>query len=586
MNSSQNSAPSGREPPFIEYSVFQNRYKVVRKVEDGYLGRIHLYRDMKAKQSFWVKEISFASKGQFMMDLDTFIKNPVGGHSCFVQAIGFTYKSVYSKETRGESFIAYYMYEYIEDTFEKVMAQKVKEKSYFHCEEVINLFNHVAIACSFLQKNYCFHGDLRPGNIYVTRENAYKLFYVHFKTSAYEQLKAVKTDSNNLIKKKYFISPEVMYLFSNFHKNSNTQFVANLFENINFVRSDVYSLGMIGLICLNYYDFSSIYDWVELKLNFTKINTKLHETGRFHNDLLSSCLWKMLAFSAENRLDFVELELELSGNDSLGASNNGGVVNPGKGTSNQPFGTMKFTDGCDDLEGFQLAKKKEESSLGASAGNTSLLGGGTSNKGNREENQNEMESPKFLVHQQMGTPEKTNRPNRFEPSNEEKAYPLSPPKRKVTPNSNNSIQSENYGKLTMNPGTDLQEDNSSVFVKKKSAKKLSKGKEDSLLDASSGQASQFQDSLEQKNSKGIYSSPPRVKAPYSEDYPNLSEALESHNKKRTGSPEKGFSQLLDSPETSKMPNINSGMAQSIITQFVMENGCKGDRLDGEKRIDD
>ena len=110
-----------------------------------------------------------------------------------------------------------------------------------------------------------------------------------------------------------FLSPELIkvlkkYIFIIFLKECKK---GNMNPNINFYKSDVWSLGMIFLSAACLDKLEKCYDYTEMEIFYDEINSKMNLMYSKYGENIQKIISDMLTNNPEERIDFIELSNEL-----------------------------------------------------------------------------------------------------------------------------------------------------------------------------------------------------------------------------------------------------------------------------------
>jgi len=170
-----------------------------------------------------------------------------------------------------------------------------KTKTEFSLEEIYEFTGQMVTVLEYLQRNGFSHGDIKPSNIFINKDNVYKLCFVT------EQIHPLFDDINcNVFSSYKYFAPRVRI-------NLTTSMI-NCTPSHNLVhdkyKSDVFSLGIciIQMICLR--DILGLNGSASEKQRFDKIR----EYGQKFNIDFVSLLEAMLVDDEYKRPDFIALK--------------------------------------------------------------------------------------------------------------------------------------------------------------------------------------------------------------------------------------------------------------------------------------
>jgi len=295
----------------IPLETFQKNYKFLRRTNELVVGDWDLYKRLDTNEKLLVKEIQFYDENEARFFIQGVLETSRNSttRDLLIALKGYAIKSVY---VGGQVTLStYLLYEYYENTLEKINGKMIKESESFTPSELLLLTKRIIKVMATLEKLGCRHGDLRIGNIIIPegkRLEEAQLLWVPFGKRVLE----LSLSSKENLLKVFNFSPETLHGFNVLRKNRDRlNAFRNTEDSIDYPRADVYSLGIMILRMYYLYNNDSFYDFHGLN-GLAKINTKKIEKVVLNihqiNSPLAALLNQCLIHDTKNRATFADLD--------------------------------------------------------------------------------------------------------------------------------------------------------------------------------------------------------------------------------------------------------------------------------------
>ena len=268
---------------------FEIKEYVIRKqIGEGTFGVIYEVYNKKTLTKYAIKKIiasNLETISEFQKEFELIYENP---HKNILDIFGMCIE--YMDEN---NFAIYVLMELAEEDWDSLINKRFNNNLFYSESQLISILKQLTSALCYLQKEKNIaHRDIKPENILVFKREVYKL-------SDFGEAKESKLSKqySTLRGTELYMSP---LLYTSFHEEK---------ENVkhNPYKSDVFSLGYC-LIYASSLNFNIIYEIRNVSNTFLlkRILTR-HLSTRYSTKFIDILL-KMITFSEDDRMDFIELD--------------------------------------------------------------------------------------------------------------------------------------------------------------------------------------------------------------------------------------------------------------------------------------
>ena len=251
------------------------RLKFVKNIDDEFHQDIKLMEDITLKKLFAMKSNYFSSNEDYLFGLSFLKKRFNIKHNNVVDLI--KYKVVENQDHCLKFKKIYTIYEYFDNTLLNLMQKKsIENNDYFTEDELLDLVDSILSALIFFEKNKIYHGDIRPNNIFFSKneEKVYKISDINF------------LDNLNGYQRMILGTENISYLNNDLLLCLMNRELEPFF---NKQKSEIFSFGLTLLqVSLLIEDIEDLYDFHEFNLKKDKIsiyleNLKIKYSQEFHD---------------------------------------------------------------------------------------------------------------------------------------------------------------------------------------------------------------------------------------------------------------------------------------------------------------
>ena len=268
---------------------FEIKEYVIRKqIGEGTFGVIYEVYNKKTLTKYAIKKIiasNLETISEFQKEFELIYENP---HKNILDIFGMCIE--YMDEN---NFAIYVLMELAEEDWDSLINKRFNNNLFYSESQLISILKQLTSALCYLQKEKNIaHRDIKPENILVFKREVYKL-------SDFGEAKESKLSKqySTLRGTELYMSP---LLYTSFHEYK---------EDVkhNPYKSDVFSLGYC-LIYASSLNFNIIYEIRNVSNTFLlkRILTR-HLSTRYSTKFIDILL-KMITFSEDDRMDFIELD--------------------------------------------------------------------------------------------------------------------------------------------------------------------------------------------------------------------------------------------------------------------------------------
>jgi serine/threonine protein kinase len=287
---------SNNKADLIKYQNFVANYQFLRKIKDPRYGEITVLEDKASKELVSLKEVMSKSSVDFNKEMTNLKSRSKITHPNVIKLIGYTHKS---EDNLCASFYKFLLIiEYLEMDIEREIIKKKTEDQYYLEEQLWYVADSLAGALSVLQQNNIVHGDLKPGNILISKTGVYKIAEQSIVGNAMPSYHQRLSGYNDV---KCYLSPHLV-------KELQKQ---NLKPKHNPYKSDVFSLGMVLLHAASLQSCDRFYKWDSFTIDQKEIEQRISSLKLKYSESLQNLLRDMLNFNEDARPDFVELNKKI-----------------------------------------------------------------------------------------------------------------------------------------------------------------------------------------------------------------------------------------------------------------------------------
>lgn len=280
------------EEPSSDFKL--SEFEILNKIGKGSEGSIYVVNWKKNNKNYALKkcEIIFDEEAKKKTQDTKTIKEFIENTGC--DGVIKIYGSLCLKNKFGTNYY-YELMELAENTWEKEILSRGKNKLYYQEYELMNIFSHLIKTFSALESIHFTHRDINPQNIMKVNDK--------FKICDFGNSKILKSDGVIIQKirgSEIFMSPIV---FKGYHSGLKT-------IKHNSFKSDVFSLGMCFFLAstLSYDALNAIREIYDMNIIKKFLNKYIDK--RYSQNLISLLL-NMLQIDERRRPDFKDLELLL-----------------------------------------------------------------------------------------------------------------------------------------------------------------------------------------------------------------------------------------------------------------------------------
>jgi len=282
----------------LDIADIQTNYTYDVKYTDTRFGELKLWKKKDSGERIFQKDFS-TNSGKEFEDYIGRIKNRIPLlHPNILQIMGYNSK----KEDMfcADFYKVSLFFETFETDLEKEIYKRSANKNYYTETELRVLLDSVVAAGAYLQKNEIAHGDIRPFNIFITKNKEYKICDSHLFQSVYNPTYFGLL--GGLEAKNHYPSPQV---FKHYRDTSGKGAEFNKYKN------DVYGLGMSVLTAAQLEKLDHIYDYEKKTVKQDAIDSSLSKLKGRYSDGFIDALRILLNSSEDQRPDFIQLDDEI-----------------------------------------------------------------------------------------------------------------------------------------------------------------------------------------------------------------------------------------------------------------------------------
>lgn len=293
----------------LDYKDFSAHYKLIRKSKESQLGDIQLMKHKPTCKIVQVKEQSVDNEqdlNELLASLEQFLTYNFCEH--FLAFLGFSIRQILlpfkpSKTScpPGIKWSVYMIYEYIDNDLEKETFSKSKSGSLFPEIFIWKVLNSLIKCFETLQKSGRRYGDLRPSNVYYSKEDdIIKLLYTNYAKSSFDLILAKKIPYY-----KCFLAPEQLEMVGEKRFDE---------KGFDLIKCEIFSIATMLLSTFSYQNKDRIYNIHEPLLLYSGVNSKLSWLKANYSNVLSSLFEQMLSVNENLRPNLLELRAYINRN--------------------------------------------------------------------------------------------------------------------------------------------------------------------------------------------------------------------------------------------------------------------------------
>mmetsp|Transcript_8850 Transcript_8850/g.7822 ORF Transcript_8850/g.7822 Transcript_8850/m.7822 type:complete len:335 (-) Transcript_8850:835-1839(-) len=287
-NSESNQASPSSTPDF------NPEYTVEKKIHDAHYGEVKVVKDSKEETEMILKEVNIDTKEGYEKILETYNRRVTVSHPNLVRLIGYTSNSQQgfcSSHYRVNIFI-----EILGKDLDFELKDRITTRTPFGENEILLVAENLINGLSYYQTQEVAHGDIRPFNIFVTEENAFKL---SDPSLAIQQTNALS--SAIIGNAKTYLTPKTIKAVP----EQDFQVEYDQFK------ADVYALGMTLLSLATLAQSEELYDYDQGTIDGIMLEQRLELVRNGYSNFTYELIRDMLIEDDEERPDFVALSNRL-----------------------------------------------------------------------------------------------------------------------------------------------------------------------------------------------------------------------------------------------------------------------------------
>lgn len=308
------SSLSGALETLEKDSELINSYNVLKQEDDSRYGIITICVSQTAfPPMIMQKEKIDFEISEFEKDVFQARERMSLSHPSMLQMIDYSAKS-----TNDNQFSVTGFYEFVPKSLEQEIAQRMKTKTYFHPQILLQIFGDILSAIGYLQSNRMVHGDIRPLYISLDDKNQASLVDRLGDPSPPNRVQLNSFNSNLPL----YMAPALFLAFS------TEQYKIKH----NPYKSDLFSLGLVMLETGILDSIQKIFNRETKQIDFVLLMSKIKQFVQIYRGetLLEKMLLSMLELEESNRLDPRKLILQLQKSSSPAGEENKDFVNQAK----------------------------------------------------------------------------------------------------------------------------------------------------------------------------------------------------------------------------------------------------------------
>ena len=285
----------------LDYKDFSANYKLIRKAKDPQLGETQLMKHKPTGKIVQVKEQSVDNEqdlNELLASLEEFL--PYNSCQNFLSFLGFSIRQILlpfkliKTSNSSVKWSIYMIYEYLDDDLEKELLSRLKTGSFFTESMLLKILDGLINCLEFLQRKKKRYGDIRPCNIYYSKnEDFIKLLYTNYAKTAFDLIQAKKIPYY-----KCFLAPEQLEIVGDTRPNE---------KDFDLIKCEIFSTAILILTLSCYQNKDKIYDLQEPVLLYSGINKKLVWFKSHYSNVFASLLEQMLSVNENLRPNITEL---------------------------------------------------------------------------------------------------------------------------------------------------------------------------------------------------------------------------------------------------------------------------------------
>ena len=273
--------------------IFNDKdFRYIRPIGEGSYGLIYLVENIHNRRQYALKKILCKDlyeiiKHKNQLELIYSMK-----HKNIMEIYNLQYKHL-----DNTTYAIYILMERAQNDWSIDIRKRIINKKPYKEDEIINILKQVVSALAYLQRRNIAHRDIKPQNILLFKGNIFKVADLGEAKNVNNSNKQMTLRGSEL-----YMSPSLYSV----HKYNKKEAFHDAFK------SDVFSLGFSTLYAmqLNLRIIENIRELSNMKLI---INSIYKDMGKkVFSDKLMKIIFKMIEVDENKRIDFIELEKELS----------------------------------------------------------------------------------------------------------------------------------------------------------------------------------------------------------------------------------------------------------------------------------
>lgn len=262
-----------------DFQTFIADYIPLRKEKDTLYGEVTLLEHKSTHEIVALKELLSKSSSDFKHDIKSFNDRLALQHPNVLRLISFNSRS--EDKLCSSFYRIQVIIEYNNINLEKEIAERTKNQERYTEEQLWYLIECILQGLEALQERETFHGDIKPGNIFVSRLGNYKIAEQELIAGVptYAQRVTGVADVHG------YLSPELLRALER----------RELKPKHDIQKSDVFSLGMTILQAATLANCDDLYDWDKNVLKTSELNERVASVGKNYSPELQKVVESMLS---------------------------------------------------------------------------------------------------------------------------------------------------------------------------------------------------------------------------------------------------------------------------------------------------
>jgi len=282
----------------IDITDINTNYVFETKFTDTRFGEIKLLKKRDSNERIFQKDFSTNSSQEFEEYIKKIKDRLPLLHPNLIKVLGYNSK----KEDLlcADFYKVSLFFEAFETDLEKEIQKRSENKNYYTEPEIRVMLDSLIAVGAFLERNQVAHGDIRPYNIFITKNREYmlcdnSLFYSAYSPSYFGVLEGLEAKS-------HYPGPQV---FKNYRQSGGKPVEFNKYKN------DVYGLGLSVLSAAKLQKVDDVYDYNKKVVKQETVDGHLKSLQGRYSEGLIEALGLLLQQDEVHRPSFSDLDDEI-----------------------------------------------------------------------------------------------------------------------------------------------------------------------------------------------------------------------------------------------------------------------------------